>query len=101
VSDLKRALASERGRQLLGVILGGAGGLTYALTIGCRSGGACPLISNPVAATMLGALMGFLILRRDPPPARVRPSAPAPNRPTGTEPRPVGSGGAGSPDSST
>jgi hypothetical protein len=42
---------------LLGVVIGGAGGFAYYAFVGCSTG-SCPLTSNPIVASALGATIG-------------------------------------------
>ena len=44
-------------RVALGVLAGGAGGYAFYAFIGCSSG-ACPMTSNPIIASALGATIG-------------------------------------------
>lgn len=46
--------------ELVGVIVGAAGGLLYWKYVGCSSG-TCPITSSPVLSALFGALLGFLI----------------------------------------
>lgn len=46
--------------ELVGVIVGAAGGLLYWKYVGC-SNGTCPITSSPVLSALFGALLGFLI----------------------------------------
>lgn len=45
---------------LLYVVLGAAAGFALYRFVGCRTG-ACPIWANPYAATLYGALLGFLL----------------------------------------
>lgn len=45
---------------LIGMILGSAAGYAYYALIGCTSG-ACAITSQPVNATLYGAIMGGLL----------------------------------------
>lgn len=47
-------------RLLLFVLGGAALGFGYQRLIGCRSG-MCAITSNPYAATLYGAVMGYLV----------------------------------------
>lgn len=49
-------------RLILGVAVGAVLGYLYSTFIGCRSG-ACPITSNPYAATLYGAVLGGLMAR--------------------------------------
>jgi hypothetical protein len=42
------------------VAAGAGGGYAYYMTVGCSSGG-CPLTSNPLVTTGLGALLGLTL----------------------------------------
>ena len=42
------------------VLVGAALGFAYQRFIGCRSG-VCPITANPVASTLYGALLGYLL----------------------------------------
>ena len=48
------------GRASIGAIVGGAFGFAYYAWIGCATG-TCPISSNPVIATLYGALVGGLV----------------------------------------
>jgi len=41
-------------------LIGAGIGATYALTIGCVTGG-CPITSSPVATGLMGSVVGFMI----------------------------------------
>ena len=47
-------------RIIIGVILGGGLGFGWYKLVGCSTG-ACPLTSNPVISTILGAVFGALL----------------------------------------
>ena len=47
---------------VLGTALGGALGFGYYALVGCATG-ACPLTSNPVISTGLGAVVGGMMAR--------------------------------------
>jgi hypothetical protein len=47
-------------RLLLFVLGGAAAGFAYQRFIGCRTG-ACAITSNPYAATLYGAFVGYLV----------------------------------------
>lgn len=51
-------------KQILPVVLGGAGGYAYYYFIGCASG-ACPISSNPYISTAYGGIIGFLLIPRN------------------------------------
>jgi len=44
-------------RVVLGVLIGGAGGYALYAFVGCSTG-ACPMTSNPIVASALGATIG-------------------------------------------
>ncbi len=48
-------------RGLLFVLGGALAGFLYQHFVGCRTG-SCPITSNPVSATLFGALIGYLAL---------------------------------------
>jgi uncharacterized membrane protein len=52
----ERALWLRRG---LGLLVGGGIGLAFYALIGCRTG-VCPLVSDPISATVLGAIVGLI-----------------------------------------
>lgn len=45
---------------LLGIVIGGAIGFAIGYFGKCASG-TCPLTSNPIVSTIIGALVGFMI----------------------------------------
>ncbi len=47
---------------VLGAAAGAGLGVTYALTIGCATGG-CPITSSPWLSGGFGALLGYTIIR--------------------------------------
>jgi hypothetical protein len=47
-------------RIIIGVILGGGLGFGWYKLVGCSTG-TCPLTSNPVISTILGAVFGALL----------------------------------------
>jgi hypothetical protein len=47
-------------RLILSILLGALAGFGFYRLVGCRSG-ACPIWANPIASTLYGALLGFLI----------------------------------------
>lgn len=47
--------------QLLGLLLGVAGGYLYYRLVGCQSG-SCAITSNPYMSMLWGGLMGYLLL---------------------------------------
>lgn len=49
-------------RLLVAVLAGAVLGFLYSKFIGCRTG-ACPITSNPYAATIYGAVLGGLLAR--------------------------------------
>lgn len=44
-------------RNLLGLVVGAAGGYAYYYFIGCNSG-SCPITSNPTSSILYGTLIG-------------------------------------------
>ncbi len=46
-------------RNLLGLLVGAAGGYAYYYFIGCNSG-TCPITSNPLSSVMYGSLIGIV-----------------------------------------
>jgi hypothetical protein len=50
-------------RAFIGAAAGGALGIGYYLLVGCSSG-SCPITSNPVIATIYGAVVGVLVSGR-------------------------------------
>ena len=55
--------AARWARVSLGVLVGGALGLAYYALVGCATG-TCPITSNPLTATLYGALIGGLVAFR-------------------------------------
>jgi len=48
-------------RLIIGIILGGTAGFLYFYFIGCQSG-TCPVKSNPYLMTLVGMLIGGILL---------------------------------------
>jgi hypothetical protein len=48
-------------KPFIAVIIGGTGGFLYYYFIGCQSG-SCSITSSPYMSTMMGGLMGFLLV---------------------------------------
>jgi hypothetical protein len=46
-------------RNLLGIVIGAAGGYAYYHFIGCNSG-TCPITSNPLSSVLYGSLIGVV-----------------------------------------
>jgi len=66
-SDESTATDVQReSRSMLKLIISVAGGALvgylYHRFVGCRSG-ACPITANPIASSLYGALIGFLLAR--------------------------------------
>ncbi len=47
-------------RIVLSIVIGAHAGFGFYRCVGCRSG-ACPIWANPIASTLSGALLGFVI----------------------------------------
>jgi hypothetical protein len=47
-------------RILLGLVVGGGAGFGWYKLVGCSTG-TCPLTSNPVISTLVGAVFGVLV----------------------------------------
>lgn len=58
MKDRALSLAKRWWLPVLGIVLGAGSGAAYAHFVGCPTGG-CPLTSNPVITTALGALLGY------------------------------------------
>ena len=58
----KRYIEKESWRMkvILGVVIGGAIGFGIGYFGKCSSG-ACPLTSNPIISTIVGAIIGFMV----------------------------------------
>jgi hypothetical protein len=50
-------------KALIGILIGGIIGFAVGYFGKCSSG-ACPLTSNPFISTLIGALIGFMIMAR-------------------------------------
>lgn len=48
-------------KQIIGFVVGAAGGFAYYYFVGCKSG-TCPLTSNPIVSTLFGGVLGLLIV---------------------------------------
>ena len=47
-------------RLILSILIGALAGFGFYRFVGCRSG-ACPIWASPIASTLYGALLGFVI----------------------------------------
>lgn len=47
-------------RLLLSILIGAVAGFGFYRFVGCRSG-TCPIWASPIASTLYGALLGFVI----------------------------------------
>ena len=47
-------------RLLLSILIGAVAGFGFYRFVGCRSG-TCPIWANPIASTLYGALLGFVV----------------------------------------
>ena len=55
IHKIKRSLP-----ELIGMIVGAAGGFFYQKTIGCSTG-TCSITSDPWASTIVGGIIGYII----------------------------------------
>jgi hypothetical protein len=46
--------------EIIGLMVGAAGGFVYYKTVGCSTG-TCPITSNPWISTLWGTLIGYLL----------------------------------------